>query len=109
MSNTRILVVDDESDIRATLKEVLGDEGFDPAHVLVVAALHLQPDQRAAVVGRDEVPEILRPVRAQELQQGLPDTRLRVRNPLFGRIAAAQLAVHGLDDVGDGVGLTDQA
>ncbi|MCZ8131190.1 MAG: sigma-54 dependent transcriptional regulator [Steroidobacteraceae bacterium] len=29
MSNTRILVVDDESDIRATLKEVLADEGYD--------------------------------------------------------------------------------
>jgi DNA-binding NtrC family response regulator len=29
MSNTRILVVDDESDIRATLREVLADEGYD--------------------------------------------------------------------------------
>ncbi|MEI8296545.1 MAG: sigma-54 dependent transcriptional regulator [Pseudomonadota bacterium] len=29
MSAPRILVVDDESDIRSTLKEVLGDEGYD--------------------------------------------------------------------------------
>ena len=84
-------------------------EIHDEAHVLVVAALELQPDRSRCEVGGHDVPEVVWSVRRLILQQCLRDRRGRRRNPVAVLPAASQLPVNDLDDIAQSVGLADIA